>query len=131
MRVSKILQGELATEYKTVSAMMEIYCQKNHGIKGGLCDSCSELLIYAETKLDRCPYGQEKPTCNNCPIHCYKPEPKEDMRLIMRYSGPRMLFKHPILAIRHLRHEKREVPNQPKKQASNRHNRMKAMREKS
>lgn len=130
MRVSKLLQGELATEFKTVSAMMEIYCKKHHGIKSGLCEDCSELLIYAETKLDRCPYGQEKPTCNQCPIHCYKPEPKESMRLIMRYSGPRMLLKHPILAIRHLRHEKRDIPSEPKKQASNRHQRLKFTREK-
>lgn len=140
MQVSEVLCGELATEFKTVSAMMEIYCNKYHGGGSSLCQSCSELLGYAEIKLDRCPYGQEKPTCNKCPIHCYKPEPKERMRVIMRYSGPRMLLKHPILAVRHLRHEKREVPNQPKVNASNRHIRLelakqetkykKAMREK-
>ncbi|MBW3698101.1 nitrous oxide-stimulated promoter family protein [Vibrio sp. T187] len=122
---NNILQGELATEYKTVIAMVHIYCRDHHGCKQ-LCDECSELLEYAETRLDRCPYGQAKPTCNKCPIHCYKPEPKEQMRLVMRYAGPRMLLKHPILAIRHLIHEKRAVPVKPESHASNRHIRMKA-----
>jgi len=130
MQVGNILSGELLTEYKTVSAMMAIYCKRHHNSGTGVCESCRELLIYAETKLDRCPYGQIKPTCNNCPIHCYKPEPKERMRLIMRYSGPRMLLQHPILAIRHLRHQKRKVPEQPKYNASNRHIRLNVMREK-
>ncbi|MDW2334940.1 nitrous oxide-stimulated promoter family protein, partial [Vibrio sp. 1069] len=53
-----------------------------------------------------------------------KPEPKEQMRLVMRYSGPRMLLKHPILAVRHLLHEKREVPEKPAANASNRHKRI-------
>jgi hypothetical protein len=120
---SKILEGELATEFKTVAAMMKIYCRKHHGTSE-LCTQCSDLLMYAETKLDRCPYGQDKPTCNNCPIHCYKPDPKEQMKAVMRYSGPRMLLSHPILAIRHLRHEKRPVPDKPLPNMSNRYIRL-------
>ncbi len=127
--MSDILLGKLATEFKTVKAMVEVYCTDHHGTKGELCAECRELLEYAEVRLDRCPYGEDKPTCNKCPIHCYKPEPKEQMRLVMRYSGPRMLFKHPILAIRHLMHEKREVPDKPAANASNRHKRMSAERE--
>lgn len=127
MRISEILDGELGKEFKTVAAMMEIYCRRHHGsCDKRLCESCEALLTYAETKLDRCPYGQNKPTCNKCPIHCYKPEPKEQMRLVMRYSGPRMLLSHPILAIRHLRHEKRPVPVQPSSNVSNRHIRKRA-----
>ncbi|MDF6012760.1 nitrous oxide-stimulated promoter family protein [Vibrio harveyi] len=127
--MSDILLGKLATEFKTVKAMVEVYCKDHHGTKGELCAECRELLEYAEVRLDRCPYGEDKPTCNKCPIHCYKPEPKEQMRLVMRYSGPRMLLKHPILAIRHLVHEKREVPNKPAANASNRLKRMSAERE--
>ncbi|CAH1542233.1 Nitrous oxide-stimulated promoter [Vibrio harveyi] len=127
--MSDILLVKLATEFKTVKAMVEVYCKDHHGTKGELCAECRELLEYAEVRLDRCPYGEDKPTCNKCPIHCYKPEPKEQMRLVMRYSGPRMLLKHPILAIRHLVHEKREVPNKPAANVSNRHKRMSAERE--
>ncbi|AXY03046.1 nitrous oxide-stimulated promoter family protein [Vibrio alfacsensis] len=126
--MSDILIGKLATEFKTVKAMVEVYCKDHHGTRhhdgDGLCVECRELLEYAEVRLDRCPYGEDKPTCNKCPIHCYKPEPKEQMRLVMRYSGPRMLLKHPILAIRHLVHEKRSVPEKPIANASNRHRRM-------
>ncbi|ANQ24174.1 nitrous oxide-stimulated promoter [Vibrio natriegens] len=121
--MSDILLGKLATEFKTVKAMVEVYCRANHGSKGELCTECRDLLYYAEMRLDRCPYGENKPTCNKCPIHCYKPEPKEQMRLIMRYSGPRMLLKHPVLAIRHLLHEKRGVPDKPATNASNRYKR--------
>ncbi|MGF1719038.1 nitrous oxide-stimulated promoter family protein [Vibrio kyushuensis] len=121
-KYSDLLKGSLLTEFKTVSSMMAIYCRDYHA-GSGLCHECQSLLDYAETKLDRCPYGQHKPTCNNCPIHCYKPEQKEQMRVVMRYSGPRMLLPHPILAIRHLIHEKRAVPGKPAPNSSNRHHR--------
>ncbi|USD44104.1 nitrous oxide-stimulated promoter family protein [Vibrio sp. SCSIO 43135] len=123
MYQSKILLGELALEFKTVSAMVGIYCRDHHSSEKGLCNECQALLEYAEVRLDRCPYGEAKPTCNKCPIHCYKPEPKEQMRQVMRYSGPRMLLPHPILSIRHLLHERKPVPSKPGKQASNRHKR--------
>jgi hypothetical protein len=81
------------------------------------------LLEYAETKLDGCPYGEAKPTCRKCPIHCYRPEPKEQMRQIMLYAGPRMLFSHPILALRHLLHERKPVPEIFGRKLSNRYRR--------
>ena len=123
--ISDLLTGQLLTEFRTVKSMLEIYCQRHHDVQQGLCDACKVLLDYAEIRLDRCPYGQHKPTCNQCPIHCYKPEPKEQMRLVMRYSGPRMLLPHPILAIRHLLHEKKAIPAKPKAHLSNRHQRLK------
>ncbi|OLQ88596.1 nitrous oxide-stimulated promoter [Vibrio panuliri] len=125
---SDILIGELLKEYQTVAYMMRIYCQNHHQREQGeaLCTDCQQLLDYAEVRLDRCPYGQSKPTCNRCPIHCYKPEPKADMKAVMRFSGPRMLLPHPILAIRHLLHERRPVPTtKPAANQSNRHQRSK------
>ena len=94
--------------------MVEMYCSHHHG-DDVLCNECSELVEYADSKLDLCPYGPEKPTCNNCPIHCYRAEPRERMREIMRYSGPRMLKNHPVLAIRHIFDGRREAPPLPKK----------------
>lgn len=123
MAISNILTGELLTEFKTVSAMVAIYCRDHHQQTTGLCQQCRALLNYAETKLDRCPYGQSKPTCNKCPIHCYKPEQKQQMKQIMRYAGPRMLLPHPWLSIRHLLHERKAVPDKPLPHASNRHQR--------
>lgn len=117
---SNILTGKLLTEHKTVCAMMYIYCRDHHGSREELCEECKELLAYAEVRLDRCPYGQIKPTCNKCPIHCYKPEPKAAMKAVMRYAGPRMLLPHPILSIRHLILERKAVPDKPPRNESNR-----------
>jgi hypothetical protein len=69
---------------------------------GGTCGRCTSFLAYADARLDHCPYGEEKPTCANCPIHCYKREPREFAREVMRYAGPRMLLRHPVLAVLHL-----------------------------
>lgn len=90
-------------EIKTVSAMISVYCRDNHsaGIKG-LCPSCAELLVYAKSRLEKCPYGEKKPACSVCPRHCYQPKRREEIQKVMRYAGPRMMRSHPLLAIRHL-----------------------------
>ena len=67
-----------------------------------LCPQCQELLIYAHQRLERCKFGNEKPSCTRCPVHCYKPAMRQQIRQVMRYSGPRMLLHNPVLAIRHL-----------------------------
>ena len=105
--------------------MVHIYCKAHHLGKDqqAPCAQCAEFILYANEKLDRCPYGQNKPTCNKCPIHCYKKEQREQARRIMRYAGPRMLLKHPILAIKHLLAERRPVPSTIADKASNRHSR--------
>lgn len=92
----------IAREKKTVSAMVAIYCAGHHGGAGGLCEECRQLLAYSHERLDRCPYGDGKPTCKECPVHCYRPQPRERMREVMRYAGPKMLLRHPWLALAHL-----------------------------
>jgi hypothetical protein len=82
--------------------MVGIYCRARHSQRAQApCADCSTLLSYAFRRLDKCPYGEAKPTCSNCPIHCYKPAEKKQVTEIMRYAGPRMLFRHPVLAIAH------------------------------
>ena len=88
-------------EKQTVEQMIRLYCRHKEGHRE-LCPSCRELLAYAHARLSRCRFGEGKPTCRLCPIHCYKPEMKERMRLVMRYAGPLMLLYHPIAALRHL-----------------------------
>lgn len=73
------------------------------------------LYRYAVKRLDRCAFGEEKPACKQCPIHCYQPAKREEMKQIMRWAGPRMLWHHPVLAIRHLIDDKRPVPPIPEK----------------
>ena len=67
-----------------------------------LCPQCQALLDYAHKRLDHCKFGEDKPSCTRCPVHCYKPDMREQIRQVMRYSGPRMLLHDPIMAIRHL-----------------------------
>lgn len=96
--------------------MVRIYCEANHGGGSDTCPECQELTAYALARLDRCPFQEKKPTCSKCSIHCYRPEMREKIREVMRYSGPRMLTRHPVLAVGHLldsfrRSEERSGPN--------------------
>ena len=68
---------------------------------------------YATRRLDRCVFGDDKPTCANCTVHCYSEAMREQVRAVMRYAGPRMLRRHPILAIRHVIDGRRPAPALP------------------
>lgn len=94
--------NRIEREKQTVRQMTEIYCHGHGHCSKGLCDECAALLEYAHARLDHCKFGTQKPTCKSCPIHCYKPAMREQMREVMRYAGPRMIWHHPIAAIRHL-----------------------------
>ena len=87
-------------EKRIVERMIRLYCRKLHG-GNSLCENCSKLLAYASLRLDKCPHGDKKPTCQKCTIHCYRKEEREQIRQIMRYAGPRMIIYHPFEAIRH------------------------------
>lgn len=91
-----------STEKKTVSRMIYIYCAAKHGTSHYLCSECQTLNEYAHKRLSKCRYGEDKPTCQKCPTHCYSPEMKEKVKEVMRFAGPRMLFRSPVLAIKHL-----------------------------
>ncbi|SKC17544.1 Uncharacterized protein YgbA [Kosakonia radicincitans] len=75
----------------------------------------ANLYAYAEKRLDKCVFGEEKPACKQCPVHCYQPAKREEMKQIMRWAGPRMLWRHPVLTVRHLIDDKRPVPELPEK----------------
>ena len=51
---------------------------------------------------------REKENCSNCKVHCYKPEMREKIRAVMRFSGPRMIFRHPVTAVHHVLEVKKE-----------------------
>ena len=91
----------LAREWKTMSAMVRIYCRNHHHPAEGLCDECRQFLDYAGVRLERCRFGEEKPTCANCPVHCYQRDRREQARVVMRYAGPRMIWEHPLMSLRH------------------------------
>jgi hypothetical protein len=103
----------LARERRTVQVMVALYCRARHRNSDGLCLECAELARYVEKRLDRCPFATAKPTCLNCPVHCYRPEMRQRIRAVMRFSGPRMLLRHPWLAVRHLLDNRRSPPAAP------------------
>ena len=98
----KWIINRIVRERVTVEKMIRIYCRKNHNTKNQLCSDCNSILDYAMKRLEKCPLIQNKPTCLNCPIHCYKTAKREHIRKIMRFSGPKMLYHHPILAFFHI-----------------------------
>ena len=74
----RAIEDKRMKELKTVRKMIEIYCKGQHRRKSGdLCESCAELMHYAEARVER-------------------------IKEVMRYSGPRMLWRHPIMTIRHI-----------------------------
>ena len=99
-------------ELRTVRAMLEIYCRGRHRKKVDDCPECAELRDYAERRLVCCVFGEGKPTCQRCPVHCYKPRMREKIIAVMRYAGPRMLLRHPYWAIRHLLDGWKPVPKE-------------------
>ena len=132
--------ARLAREERTLSAMVALYCRDHHADRPRaeaaapeaatagaapdaaaagapeaaqgerLCEECAALLAYALRRLKACRYGADKPTCANCPTHCYKPAMREEVREVMRYSGPRMMKRHPVLAVAHLLDGRKQAP---------------------
>ena len=101
-RLMDNIHPRMVRERKTIEAMIRIYCKKKHNPGKKMCSNCSELLEYALKRLTKCSYQENKPTCAKCTIHCYKEPELTKIKTIMRFSGPRMLGRHPILAIQHL-----------------------------
>ena len=99
-------------ELQTIRAMVKIYCRKHHITQNSaVCADCNDFLEYAIKRLTACPFKTQKPTCSKCLIHCYKTNMQAKAKLIMRFSGPRMLWRHPLLALYHLLDGRREIPN--------------------
>lgn len=92
----------LDRERETIRLMIGLYCRDNHHPACELCDECRDLLEYAMTRVDKCRFQSNKPVCARCLVHCYKPDMREKVRQVMRYAGPRMLWRHPLLTLQHL-----------------------------
>lgn len=103
------VQRKREREKRMVGDMIALYCRKQHGTKRGhLCTECAELNEYARQRSDKCPFMENKTFCSNCKVHCYRPEMREKIRAVMRFSGPRMIFYHPVAAVNHVLSTKME-----------------------
>ncbi len=95
-------------EWKTVLLMIQVYCRGKHknrlALKNpdNLCPECKALAKYVRERVEKCPFMETKTFCSACKVHCYKADMREKIRQVMRFSGPRMLRYHPILAIKHV-----------------------------
>lgn len=67
------------------------------------------MFVYAQKRLDKCVFGEEKPACKQCLVHCYQPAKREEMKQIMRWAGLRMLWRYLILTVRYFIDDKRLV----------------------
>lgn len=113
--MAKNIQAKREREKAMVSEMIALYCRKQHGRKCGLCPECAALDTYARQRSDKCPFMENKTFCSNCKVHCYEhadpeigAEMRERIRAVMRFSGPRMIFHHPVAAVRHVLETKKE-----------------------
>ena len=99
-------------EMRLVDSMIDLYAAAHRHdpsksdsklIEAAVPDA-EALKAYTHKRIEQCRYRgkQEKPFCNVCPVHCYKPEMRQQIRAVMRYRGPRMLFRPPILSLLHL-----------------------------
>lgn len=116
------IHPRMAREQRTVEAMIEIYCHGQHGTEDDLCAECQTLHYYAQQRLSRCPFQEGKTTCAKCPIHCYKPAMRQQIRSVMRYAGPRMLYRHPIMALQHMIDGLRKEPTRAPRSVTSRSN---------
>lgn len=104
-------------ELATISAMLRMYCRAHHGrsaaTESGLCPECSAVRAYAWRRLERCVFAEDKPTCVKCKVHCYSAAMRERVRRVMRWAGPRLLLRHPLLALHHWLAGRRAAPELP------------------
>ena len=82
-----------------LATMIELYCRKNHS--RNLCRHCQELLDYSYKKIDSCPFLEEVSFCSSCEVHCFSESRRQEIKKVMRFSGPRMIFYHPLLTLKH------------------------------
>ena len=104
----RTVESKREREKRTVALMIRLYCRKKHGSGKSLCPECQALLDYATQRSEKCPFMETKTFCSNCRVHCYKPEMREKIRAVMRFAGPRMVFYHPVMAVRHVVESKKE-----------------------
>lgn len=100
-KVPAFASKRLAREWKTIAAMITLHCRGRHRSRAVLCAQCQGLLDYAGLRLERCRFGVEKPTCARCPVHCYQRVRRQQVKDVMRYAGPRMVWEHPVISLLH------------------------------
>lgn len=101
-RSPEAAERKRAREAAVMHEMVALYCSgAHHTPRGELCSECAALDAYAQKRIARCPFMETKTFCSQCRIHCYAPDMREKVREVMRYAGPRLLFRHPAMCLHH------------------------------
>ena len=93
--------SRIENEKAVVAKMIRLYYRRKLGLLEPSTEEM-ELLSYAERRLTHCKFGDQKPACKRCPIHCYRSDMRAKIREVMRWAGPRMIIYDPIAAIKHI-----------------------------
>jgi hypothetical protein len=106
-RMAKELSRREKADMKILVRFVAVFCREKHegekrpsaidvpGLENvapgvELCPECARLLRYAIAMRRRC--AQEpKPACKKCPTPCYRPEHRERVRAVMRFSSTYLL----------------------------------------
>ncbi len=96
---------EIDKEKRIVAQMITLYA-RYHRHEPGIEQEMENLRVYCMARLEHCRWGEGKPACQHCQVHCYAPEKRERIRQVMRWAGPRMLWHHPGAVLWHLFHHR-------------------------
>lgn len=90
----------------TMEAIGKIYCRGHHKDRQRdsvlLCPECRSVIEETLKRTEACPNGHVG-NCQDCDIKCQRGEAQENIRHIMRYAAPRMVFRHPVMTVKYLR----------------------------
>src|ERR1035437_9008407 len=93
--------GKIQNEQRIVDRMIQLYCRKKHNSSINLCTDCDTLKGYAFERLFMCPFKESKTACKDCKVHCYQKDKRNDIREVMKSSGPRMILYYPLGFLKH------------------------------
>jgi hypothetical protein len=105
-----ILSKKERKDLRLLVSFTAVYCRHHHdapttGVDIGsgsseplvdgkhqVCAECREFLAYAVARRINCPLDP-KPVCKHCPVHCYKPNYRQQVKDVMRFSGKYLLLR--------------------------------------
>lgn len=80
-------EADVDNQMGVLRKFVAVFCRRKHRRAGeGLCDSCRDLLCYAQERLEKCPFDP-KPKCKDCTVHCYAAQYRDRIKEVMRFSG--------------------------------------------
>lgn len=91
----------IGREKRMLDAMVLIYCKANNCYGSAPCVKCTKLGVYAKSRLEHCRFQEKKPVCGRYDLTCYDLQNKDYAEEVFTYAGPRMMFEHPLLGIKH------------------------------